>query len=71
MTPMPQGIVGVWECVSFSRTSWNEKSNMLQEQEKDAFKVWKTPLKETDDKSVRKSPIKKYVFFFKTAPPNI
>ncbi|TNN50556.1 hypothetical protein EYF80_039258 [Liparis tanakae] len=32
VTLTPQGMLGVWECVSFSRSSWNEGSNRLQEQ---------------------------------------
>lgn len=32
--PNAPGFVGVWECASFSRTSWSESSNKLQGQQK-------------------------------------
>lgn len=34
VTLTPRGFVGVWECASFSRTSWSESSNKLQGQQK-------------------------------------
>lgn len=53
MTLTPWGIVGVWECVSFSRTSWKERRNMLKEHEKNALRIWKTPLRKTVYKEIQ------------------